>query len=291
MAMMRALSDAYGPAIIAGRSFHRPDRSQRIPLPRRGGYTLLLVDDGRVRLEQSSKSMDFAPGSVAIFDTTIRGSLSGPPGAKWHRIHFDVVHRPRVKRGRAWVPVDPAEEQPPAEAVFNLELPLLFPTDLRRGLRRRARVIADRWWRSNLDLLGANAELGQLLAECVNGLRTRWSPEQSAPTINSRDVPDWLLEAEAFARTAITHGCSVADLAEQVGVSRANFAARYRDLRGEPPGAFLRRLRLDAGRAALDSGATVAAAAHAAGYRSVGAFSAAFSLANGLSPDRWRRRG
>lgn len=291
MAMMQALSAAYGPAIIAGRSHHRPSRSQRVPLPRRGGYTLMFVEDGQVRLETTAARHRFGPGSVALLDSRVAGTLTGPPGAHWHRVHFDVIHRERIKRGRAWVPRDPSQVQPSALAVWNVELPIRLPGPLQTRARRAAQRIADQWWRSNLDLLAANATLTGLLADCVTRLRERWSPEQSAPTANAGDEPDWLIEAEALARQLAQTGCSVADLADHVGLRREHFTARYRALRGEPPGAFLRRLRLDAGRAALDAGATVADAAAAAGYRSSAAFTTAFTAATGSPPDTWRRRG
>ena len=84
---------------------------------------------------------------------------------------------------------------------------------------------------------------------------------------------------------------TVADLAAVAGLSRAAFAARFTQLVGQPPMAYLTdwRMSLAADLLREDGGTTVAAAAQAVGYQDAFAFSVAFKRAKGMSPSRWGR--
>ncbi|MGV9563477.1 cupin domain-containing protein [Streptomyces sp. NPDC003480] len=83
----------------------------------------------------------------------------------------------------------------------------------------------------------------------------------------------------------------VAELAAEVGMSRAAFAARFTALVGEPPLAYLTGWRMTLGADLLrNTEATVAAVAHAVGYDDPFAFSVAFKRARGVSPSIWRRQ-
>ncbi|MEV0185945.1 AraC family transcriptional regulator [Streptomyces sp. NPDC050625] len=82
---------------------------------------------------------------------------------------------------------------------------------------------------------------------------------------------------------------TVAELGAQVGMSRANFAARFKDLVGLPPLVYLQRWRiLAAGRELRCAGGTVASVAGRWGYASESAFSAAFKRVTGVSPAQYR---
>jgi AraC-like DNA-binding protein len=84
---------------------------------------------------------------------------------------------------------------------------------------------------------------------------------------------------------------TVATLAATAGLSRAAFAARFTQLVGQPPMAYLTdwRMTLAADLLREETGTTVAAAAEAVGYRDAFAFSVAFKRAKGVSPSRWGR--
>lgn len=84
---------------------------------------------------------------------------------------------------------------------------------------------------------------------------------------------------------------TVADLAGTAGLSRAAFAARFTQLVGQPPMAYLTgwRMALAADLLREDVGTTVAGAARAVGYQDAFAFSVAFKRAKGVSPSRWGR--
>lgn len=83
---------------------------------------------------------------------------------------------------------------------------------------------------------------------------------------------------------------TVAELAAAANWSRSPFAARFRELVGEPPLTYLARLRMQrAGRMLREQRATLSEAAAAVGYASSVAFAKAFKRALGQSPGRFRR--
>jgi AraC-type DNA-binding domain-containing proteins len=89
---------------------------------------------------------------------------------------------------------------------------------------------------------------------------------------------------------ALLHGrpaepWTVEKLGRQVGLSRSALAERFVQVMGEPIFAFLTRSRLQmAAELLLTTGRPVATIAHAAGYESAGAFSAAFKREFGKPP-------
>ncbi|MXM63851.1 helix-turn-helix domain-containing protein [Streptomyces sp. HUCO-GS316] len=85
------------------------------------------------------------------------------------------------------------------------------------------------------------------------------------------------------------HPWTVAALGAQVGMSRASFAARFKELVGLPPLVYLQRWRiLAAGRELRATERTVASVAGRWGYASETAFSAAFKRVTGVSPAQYR---
>ena len=84
---------------------------------------------------------------------------------------------------------------------------------------------------------------------------------------------------------APAHAWTVAELADEVAMSRSAFAARFTRLAGEPPMQYVTRWRMQLAQTWLrEDGATVAELAARLGYRSEAAFSRAFKRVIGVSP-------
>jgi AraC-like DNA-binding protein len=82
---------------------------------------------------------------------------------------------------------------------------------------------------------------------------------------------------------------TVADLADDAGVSRAAFARRFTELVGEPPVAFLTDWRLSlAADLLLEPDATIGSVASQVGYATPYALSTAFKRVRGVSPKHYR---
>jgi AraC-like DNA-binding protein len=82
---------------------------------------------------------------------------------------------------------------------------------------------------------------------------------------------------------------TVAELAEQVGMSRSSFALRFKTLVGLSPVEYLARWRIQAaGRTLRSTDRTVYSVATEFGYGSESAFSNAFKRVTGTSPARYR---
>jgi AraC-like DNA-binding protein len=79
-------------------------------------------------------------------------------------------------------------------------------------------------------------------------------------------------------------------MAQEAGMSRSRFAARFSQAVGCPPGDYLAQWRLGLARAHLRRGLPVKAVAAEVGYGSTSALSRAFAQQLGLSPTAWLAR-
>lgn len=84
-------------------------------------------------------------------------------------------------------------------------------------------------------------------------------------------------------------GWRLDDLALRAGMSRSAFAARFHEVVGETPVAYLQAWRLGVAIAELDRGVPVKSVATAVGFASTAAFSRAFSRRYGHPPRTLRR--
>lgn len=80
---------------------------------------------------------------------------------------------------------------------------------------------------------------------------------------------------------------SLDDLAVEAGMSRARFAARFRDTVGTTPGAYLTEWRLGLAQSLLIKGKSVQLVSEQVGYSNASALSRAFVARLGLSPTEW----
>lgn len=84
---------------------------------------------------------------------------------------------------------------------------------------------------------------------------------------------------------------SVAELADEVAMSRSAFSARFTELAGEPPMHYITRWRMHLAQTWLrEDGAALAEIAFRLGYQSEAAFSRAFKRTLGVSPGAVRKR-
>ena len=102
-----------------------------------------------------------------------------------------------------------------------------------------------------------------------------------------RDPP--IGNALALLHQRPAHAWSLDELAREVGMSRAAFAARFAHLVGHAPMQYLTLWRMQLAARRLADGATkVATVGREVGYGSEAAFSRAFKKTVGVSPARWR---
>jgi transcriptional regulator GlxA family with amidase domain len=88
----------------------------------------------------------------------------------------------------------------------------------------------------------------------------------------------------------IDHAWTIADLANQVGVSRSALSERFMRYLSEPPMTYLTRWRLQlAARALTKTPRGVAEIGFGVGYESEAAFNRAFKREFGQPPARYRR--
>lgn len=145
---------------------------------------------------------------------------------------------------------------------------------------------------TRLDEPGQDAVLRRLL-DLLLVLALRAWCARAEPTL-----PAW---CHALADPAIgnvlqlLHECparpwTVGDLAAEIGMSRAAFAARFTDLVGQPPLAYLTNWRMTIAADLLrNSTATIATVARNVGYQDPFAFSVAFKRSRGSTPSSWRQ--
>jgi AraC family transcriptional regulator len=124
----------------------------------------------------------------------------------------------------------------------------------------------------------ADSELETLALELLAPL-VAW-PDR--PAAGSR--PPWLRTAEDFLRARFRESVSLRDVAREAGVHPVYLARVFRGRHGCPVSEYLCRLRLaEAGQLVLE-GASLAQAAHAAGFADQAHFARCFSAAFGFSP-------
>lgn len=121
----------------------------------------------------------------------------------------------------------------------------------------------------------------------------RWRPERDAGTVSG------LLSGLADPRISVAlrhihddvaRRWTIEELGSKAGMSRAAFAARFMQVLGIPPMEYVLRWRMALAKDLLwHDGLSLGEVAHAIGYQSASAFSAAFSRCVGSSPGSFAR--
>lgn len=114
-------------------------------------------------------------------------------------------------------------------------------------------------------------------------------PEADAPAWYRAQTDPVVGRALRMLHNNPAHPWTVANLAGEIGVSRAALARRFTDLVGEPPMSFLTEWRLALAADLLrEPDSTIGAVARQVGYGSSFALSAAFKRVRGISPREHR---
>jgi AraC-like DNA-binding protein len=142
------------------------------------------------------------------------------------------------------------------------------------------------------DALGAEAVLGRL-AETMVMQALRAALAEAALT--DPDRLEALRDPQIATAIRLIHAEPETDwtvelLASRVGYSRSAFAARFREIVGEPPIAYLTRSRLAAAATLLDrTTMSLGEVARGIGYANEASFGRAFTRAFGVAPGTYRR--
>jgi transcriptional regulator GlxA family with amidase domain len=128
-----------------------------------------------------------------------------------------------------------------------------------------------------------------LFIETMRRFMAELPPHQTGWLAGARDPA--VGAALASLHRAPEHPWTIANLAQQVGVSRSALAEKFRHYLGEPPMTYLSRWRLQLGARMLTSTSySVARIAGEVGYESESAFNRAFKREYEAPPARFRTR-
>jgi AraC-like DNA-binding protein len=141
------------------------------------------------------------------------------------------------------------------------------------------------------DAPGQQALLDRLLdLNLVFALRSWWARAGTAAPGWYRAMADpGLRRVLEQVHSAPGGDWTVPAMAGLAGLSRASFAARFRQVTGQSPGSYVTGVRMQQAEDALArSDATLAEIAAAVGYRNEYAFATAFRRQHALAPGKWR---
>jgi AraC-like DNA-binding protein len=141
------------------------------------------------------------------------------------------------------------------------------------------------------DEAGQEAVLDRLLDLLLIAVLRAWfaRPDAQAPSWYRAYADPVVGHALRLMHHNPAHAWTLAELAREVGTSRATLARRFQELVGEPPMAFLTGWRIALAADLLrEPGATIGSVAEQVGYGSPFALSTAFKRLRGVSPREHR---
>ncbi len=265
-------------------------RDWRIP-HRRLEYWLLVVSlGGEERIRVDGVDYPVPAGASYLIQPGQLHDLGSQRGNIPVWLHFDLLFDPRRAEPRRFGgPYDSelgervVHLQPDAGRLWGVELPVLVPAPLDAVCREEI-PMAVREVRAGLPgRLMAEARLAMLLARLVGQVWERTAGQRPD------DDLDRLTRAEAVARHRLDTGFGLEAFAAAAGLGRSRFCQLYARLRGEAPGAFLRRERQTRAESLLRStDLPLAQIANLVGFRDATVFVRAFRRARGITPGAWR---
>ncbi len=258
--------------------------------PRRLPFHLLVASrDGAEEVVIDGVSMHVPSGGCYLVPAGVTAVIGAPTGNRPVFVHCDIVWDGHGRERAAWMwHQDPQGRrmpvvQPSPTSIFGGAIGPRPPPAIDRLIDRRLPQIVAQW-RQGDALAAAEAE------NALEALFLAWARATSRRS--DGDDAGRVARAEAAALQQLDGGFGVADFAAAAGLARSRFHDVYAALRGEAPGDFLRRARIDIAGALLAQGASVGEAAAAGGFADRTSFSRAFAAVMGMPPGLWRdRRG
>jgi len=265
-------------------------------------YHLLI--DGRAQTEvvQSAHRIDLVPGDIVIFPHGSAHIISNgcPPCIIDNGKHLKEVFSQGMTLARAGGGGEPTRLvcgylgcDHEVSRTFLGGLPPMFKINIRNDP-------AGQWLESSIHFSageaaanrpGSDAVLAKLsealFIETMRRFMAELPPHQTGWLAGARDPA--VGAALASLHRAPEHPWTIANLAQQVGVSRSALAEKFRHYLGEPPMTYLSRWRLQLSARMLTSTSySVARIAGEVGYESEPAFNRAFKREYGAPPARFR---
>ncbi len=286
---MLAWDGPYSPYIHACDASPRPSPWQ-MPQRRMTHWLLVASLAGEERLRIEDEHVHVPEGASYLIQPGQLHRLGSPGGSTPAWVHFDLLFDPRRAKhphGVYEIDLGPRASfmQPDARAAWGLDLPPLIPAALRPRFATEVPSLIARWREGTRGaVLEATARLSVLLAVLIDHALGSQGQRAGALTRSER-----LARAESVARASLGRGIGVAGMAAAAGWSRARFAAAWRAGRGETPGAFLRRERMNLAknllrRADLD----IAEVGALVGHPDPTVFGRTFRRTTGQTPSQWR---
>ena len=118
------------------------------------------------------------------------------------------------------------------------------------------------------------------------------APQSAYAMFSSQKLHDDrdILRAQSLIERHAARSTRIERIAREVGMSVRSFARRFRICTGNSPGEYIQRVKVEAAKRALESGARVSAVAEVAGYADAAAFRRLFARLTGLTPSEYRAR-
>ena len=277
-----------------------------VTFPTIPGLAVHAIVDGEIYLwtDDEHASTRLLPGDMVLVRGDVEHHVAHAPGARCTPMQELITHDSR--RSPAQRLADGLGATGPAAVFFCGAY--MFEGDLCAGLLAslpdlvHLRPSSGNPLRATMDLLagemlnsaaGQQALLDRLLdVALVQVLREYFATHESAAPAWFRAMNDPAVGPALRALHADpARRWTVAELADEAGLSRATFARRFTEALGAGPLAYLTDWRMALAREQLrDGDAGLAAIADSLGYSSEFSFAAAFKRHEGVAPGRWRAR-
>jgi AraC-like DNA-binding protein len=295
----------YNAEFSAPWSFRSPQSCKLAPyIHQTGGHVIVyhLLTDGKAYARLDDKRVAINPGDIIIFPHGDEHCLESGPAPRtvngedeMQRIFSEGLKISRMGGGGAitrfvcgFMVCEPRLSQ-----VFLTGLPPMFKVNIREDQSGQWLENSIRYAIADASTAGAGggavlAKLCEtLFAETLRRYIVQLPERQTGWLAGARDPEVGKVLALMHRRPAAPW--TIAELANEAGLSRSVLAERFRQYLGEPPVAYLTRWRLQMGAQMLCSTSySVAQIASEVGYDSEPAFNRAFKRQFGYPPARYR---